>query len=804
LPHPSALPLTGLRVVDLSDRLAGSYCTKLLIDAGATVTKVESPAGDPLRRWSSGGNVGQDGDPDSALFRYLCASTDSVVVDFDDPVDVDKVRELAAGADIVVETWIPGVAEARGLGADDLRARNPALVVASISAFGRGGPRSGEDLPEFLLQALSGSTFDHGLPDGDPLAVPVLLGESGAGAFAAVAATAARLRAANTGQGAHVDTSILESLATTHSPGPVVFSRLLGVPAMRFKGAPVPCNEPTSDGWVGFYALSAQQWHDFAAMVGDEALLADEDLTNLLVRIFKTAEVRPRIQAWTKAHTTDEILELAQLFRVPSAPLATGASLPDMDYVRDRELLVANPRGGFRQPRPIFRWGDHTDREVLPAPTLTDRTFVADLAAPNRADHEARFVETKPAPPLHGVRVLDLTSFWAGPFGTEILVALGADVIKIESIQRPDGFRFSSFAPPTDPAWFEKSHMVNAVNLGKRDVTLDLGSVEGRDLFLRLVATADVVVENFTPRVMDQFNLGYDVLRAAREDIIFVRAPAFGLDGPWRDRPGFAVTVEQASGLAWITGYIDGEPLPANGPFDPIAGTHAAFSVVAALDHRRRTGEGQIVEVPMIDIALTSASEIILEQDAYGHGLERMGNRSLNAAPQGVYCSEEDNTWIALSAQTDAQWSALADLLGREDLRSDVDLQSLKGRVARHDELDTAIAAWAAQRKRDEAIDQLTTAGVPAAPVLPPDRINEDPQMVARGFWQDITHRAIGTHPFSGMPFAREGEHWYPGPAPFLGEHNEELLGNELGLNAEDLERLREAKVIGTRPVGLD
>jgi crotonobetainyl-CoA:carnitine CoA-transferase CaiB-like acyl-CoA transferase len=788
----------------MSDRLAGSYCTKLLVDAGATVTKVESPAGDPLRRWSAGGNVGQDGDPDGALFRYLCGSKDSVVVDFGDPVELEKVREVAAAADIVVETWTPGVAEARGLGANDLRALNPALVVVSISAFGRGGPRSGEDLPEFLLQALSGSTFDHGLPERDPLAVPALLGESGAGVFAAVAAIAARLRAAHTGQGAHVDTSILESLATTHSPAPVAFSRLLGIPAMRFKGAPVPCNEPTSDGWVGFYALSAQQWQDFAAMVGDEALLADEDLTNLLVRIFKTAEVRPLIQAWTKAHTTEEILELAQLFRVPSAPLATGASLPDMDYVRDRHLLVANPRGRFRQPRPVFRWGDHPDRQALPAPTLTDRTPIGGLAAPNRAVAKAPSGEPDPELPLHGVRVLDLTSFWAGPFGTEILVALGADVIKIESIQRPDGMRFGGLTPPTDPVWFEKGHLANAVNLGKRDVTLDLGSVVGRDLLLRLVATADVVVENFTPRVMDQFDLGYDVLRAVRDDIIFVRAPAFGLDGPWRDRSGFAVTVEQASGLAWITGYADGEPLPANGPFDPIAGAHAAFSVVAALDHRRRTGEGQLIEVPMIDIALTTASEIILEHDAYGRELERMGNRSPNAAPQGVYSAAEEATWIALSTQTDAQWSALADLLDRDDLRTAVDLQSLDGRLARHDELDTAIAAWAVERKRDEAVEQLMAAGVPAAPVQAPDRINEDPQMVARGFWQEITHRAMGTQPYSGMPFVREGDSWYPGPAPFLGEHNEEVLGNELGLSADDLDRLREAKVIGTRPVGLD
>src|SRR5262249_3776748 len=239
--------------------------------------------------------------------------------------------------------------------------------------------------------------------------------------------------------------------------------------------------------------------------------------------------------------------------------------------------------------------------------------------------------------PLAGVRVIELTTFMAGPLVTHFLAAMGADVIKVESAQRPDGIRFAGGQRSgTDCPW-EYSALFHGINVNKRAVTLDLARPAGADLFKRLVATADIVVENYSPRVLDHFGLGWDDLRAANPGLIMVRMPGFGLDGPWRDRVGFAQTMEMLSGMAWLTGYPDGPPVTPRGPSDPLAGLHAAFALLCALDHRDRTGQGQLVEVPMIEAAVNASAEQIVEFDAHGRLLERRGNRGPTAAPQNVY-----------------------------------------------------------------------------------------------------------------------------------------------------------------------
>ena len=192
-----------------------------------------------------------------------------------------------------------------------------------------------------------------------------------------------------------------------------------------------------------------------------------------------------------------------------------------------------------------------------------------------------------------GSRVLDFTAFWAGPFATAWLAALGADVIKVEAVQRPDGIRFSAgVRPRDDPRFYEKSGLFHAVNLGKRGITLDLGHPDGLACAEQLIAHADVVVENFTPRVLEQFGLDYETVRALRPDVVMLRMPAFGLSGPWRDRPGFAQTMEQITGMAWVTGYEGGPPIIAGGVVDPMVGTHAALGAHRGARpsraHRRR------------------------------------------------------------------------------------------------------------------------------------------------------------------------------------------------------------------------
>ncbi len=304
----------------------------------------------------------------------------------------------------------------------------------------------------------------------------------------------------------------------------------------------VPSIVPVKDGYVGITMVTGQQWLDFCAMVECPEL---EDIPQLRFQIGRWEYrdlIRESIGPWMAERTVEEIVELGHLFRLPIAALGNGATIRNMDHITARGVFVENP-AGFHQPRPPWLMS-----RCAPAP-------VGRTAAPGAdVDDEPRWsaAESKPKPvhqglPLEGVRVIDLTAFWAGRAATHLLAAFGADVVKIESIQRPDGIRYSGGMRTDVDDWWEYGWLFHAMNTNKRSVTLDLGSVEGRGLFLRLIADADLVIENFSPRVMDHFGLSADVLLQANPKLVFARMPAFGLDGPWRERVGFAPTMEVRS-----------------------------------------------------------------------------------------------------------------------------------------------------------------------------------------------------------------------------------------------------------------
>jgi crotonobetainyl-CoA:carnitine CoA-transferase CaiB-like acyl-CoA transferase len=366
------------------------------------------------------------------------------------------------------------------------------------------------------------------------------------------------------------------------------------------------------------------------------------------------------------------------------------------------------------------------------------------------------------------------------------MAALGADVVKIESIQRPDLMRYTTVKPPSVDRWWEWGPVFHGANAGKRSVTLDLNREEGRDLVRRLIAAADVVIENFTPRVLDGFGLDWDAVHAINPRAVMVRMPAFGLDGPWRDRTGFAQNVEQVSGMAWVTGYADGPPRIPRGPCDPLGGMHAVFATMVALDRRDATGEGVLVEATLAEVALNVAAEQVVEHDAYGVLLERRGNDPLpGTRVQGVFaCEGGTDAWVAIACETDAQLAALRGLAGDD------------------------VAAWCASRPPADAAEALVAAGVPAGDVIRQERAAFNEQLVARGFFEELDHPVVGRHAFPSLPFAFRtsqpgGRRGLRSPAPTLGQHNDEVLTGDLGLSAEDLARLRDDKLIGERPLGV-
>jgi len=381
-------------------------------------------------------------------------------------------------------------------------------------------------------------------------------------------------------------------------------------------------------------------------------------------------------------------------------------------------------------------------------------------------------------------------------------------VIHVESVQRPDGMRMTGGAfQGTHERWWEWSFFFLSTNANKRGVTLNLADPRGVALAKRLVGVCDLVVENFTPRVLEHFGLGWDVIRAANPRCILVRMPAFGLDGPWRDHTGFAQTMEQMTGMAWITGHPDDQPRIQRGPCDPLAGMHAAFAFLVALAERDRSGRGAHVACTMVEGALNAAAEQILEWSAYGRRMERMGNRAPEAAPQGLYACAGSapgvEQWLALSIASDAQWRALVALLGAPAWARDPALATHAGRRAAHDAIDDRLRAWLATRDRAATVEALVAAGIPAAPVRDARLSGDQPQMAARGFYETIEHPVVGRARFPTVPFRYASvARWITRPAPTLGQHAREVLRQWIGMGDDELTRLEREKIIGTEPVG--
>jgi crotonobetainyl-CoA:carnitine CoA-transferase CaiB-like acyl-CoA transferase len=782
--------LTDLQVVDCSSGIPGGYCAKLLGDAGAEVIKVEAAGGDTLRRWTnclywSGAPDGADG----ALFQFLHFGHRSVVA-----AGLDELADLLDGADILIS-------DAQGIAADPaaLHDRFPQLVVVAITPYGLEGPYAHRPATEITLQAESGALAVRGHPSREPVQAGGRTMEWVSGLYAAVAALAARRVVRRGGPGELIDLSIAEVANTTGTTAADLMDALRGRPNPDAPGRSfeTPSIEPTSDGYVGFNTNTRTQFDSFLLMIERPELIDDGYWASIAHRVGNWEEWNGIIHEWTTKHTTTEVVALAAELRIPVAPVCDGPAVVELEHAKARGSLVDDPTGRFRVPRRPWRIDGEVSPPPRPAPRLGEHTGTVLARRPKPpAQHGAEL-------PLTGVRVADLTAWWAGPSASAMLAALGADVIHVESVTRPDGMRFTSGVSPNRDHWWDYSALFHVSNTNKRDLTLDLARPQGRALALRLIEQSDVVIENFTPRVIDQFDLGWDVVHATNPRAVMVRMPAFGLDGPWRDRPGFAQTMEQVTGLAWLTGHVDDQPRIQRGPCDPNGGMHAMVGALVALEVRDRTGVGCLVESTMFEAALNISAELIVEWTAYGNALSREGSRSPWAAPQGVYATDTPERWLVISVATDDQWAALVEALGRPDWATDPGLTTHAGRRTAHDLLDEKLGAWAAEIDLEKALDLLLGAGVPAAPAFDARRTSGHPQFVARRYYEHLDHPIIGERDYPSLPFRYASvDRWLRTAAPTLGQHNQELLTG-LGLSEAEIAELEADDLIGTRPQGL-
>jgi crotonobetainyl-CoA:carnitine CoA-transferase CaiB-like acyl-CoA transferase len=391
---------------------------------------------------------------------------------------------------------------------------------------------------------------------------------------------------------------------------------------------------------------------------------------------------------------------------------------------------------------------------------------------------------------------------WAGPYGTRLLADMGAEVIKIESVGNWDVLRALNGQRPDIARVLDKSPYFNAINRNKYGCALDLAHPKGRELFLRLAAISDVVIDNFRAEVMDNLGLTYDVLSQVNERIIVLSMPGHGNTGPERDFVTYGTTIELLSGLAQLSGYEGGPPHKTGIAYpDPLAGIAAAGAVALALWDRRRTGRGQYIELAQRENMISVIGEFVVAFSLNGREPQRHGSRNTSMAPHGCYpCSGEDQ-WVTIACENDAQFAALCSTIGRPELTNDDRFADVLSRYRNQDALDEIIAGWSRDRTKREAAEVLQAGGVPAMPVVSVPEVMNDEQLRARNFFELVSHAIAGA-------WEIEDPHWRMSetpahvrlPAPAFGEHNGYVFGELLGLSGEEIARIEQEGITGSAP----
>jgi crotonobetainyl-CoA:carnitine CoA-transferase CaiB-like acyl-CoA transferase len=807
-PGPAPVPpasvrtgaLTGFRVLDTSDGVAGQFAGRILADLGAQVLLAEPPGGSRMRELPPRTPAG-----DSALFWHLNAGKTAVAVP-DGPGKIPALARLAAGCDAVIADD-PGTA--RALRADEQR------VTCLVTDFADRGPYAGWAGSDMIHQALSGLMFTTGRGTREPLYGAGQRAYYSAGAAAAAAALAALLERRRSGLGQRVELSVHEVAAAMAQNLVTRYSYNGSFPTRhRYAGA---CEVfACRDGWAVLFCPPGR-WARLCRILGAPELGDDPRFATFAQLVQRWDEAAARLAPLLKDRSVADTVAAAQQASVMSAPVMTLADVRACEHLAVRGFWRTVEQHDRQRTLlgPLFRMSGTPLAGPRPAP---DRPALADQPPADAAPADQARADPAPAGPgprpsgasrplpLAGVTVLELTTAWAGPMTGRILAAFGADVIKVEAAAAMDawrgpagggeGNRYPDFDPGPRP--FNRNNWFNTQNHGKRSLALDLKSPAAATVLSRLIPRADVVLSNFAPGVLARLGLGYDDARRLRADIIMVEMPSAGTGGPLAGFLGVGPTMEALAGMTALNGYGDGVPVRTGPAYaDPIGALTATCAVLGALHARARSGRGQYVEFAQREGLLHWIGEFLLADPARPQEFTPHGNRSAHAAPHDAYrCAGEDR-WVAVAVQTDAQWAALCAVIGRPDLGADPGLAAAAGRLRQAGDIDAAVATWAAGLDNAAAARVLQQAGVPAAPVLSGQDLHDDPQLAALGFFVDVDHPEAGRHRYQGLPFhfsatpAR-----YGGPAPCLGQHTGQIL-REIGLDDDEAAALLRDQAAG-------
>ncbi|PJG50030.1 CoA transferase [Bradyrhizobium forestalis] len=808
--------LSYLRVIEIGSSAAASYCARLFADFGAAVQKLEPPTGDPIRRTAPLTPRGQ-----SAWFAFLNFNKSSTIIDPSGPNSIPQLESMIEKCDILIDGRDVDPADCPSIDIGAIRQRRPGLIHVEASWFGAEGPYAGFAATDSTVRALAGLVKLAGPAEGPPLHAPDFQAGIGAGLWEFIAAASSAARQTHGDCGASWSVSIFESnIALTEY---LMFEAFARGDVMRRLGMNrfwpnFPTGiYPTKCGWIGVTTAKPEQWRAFCDMLGLPELRDDPALAFNEGRLQNADLVERQFMPKLKTRTALEWFAEGLTRKIPIVPvpeisdlledperLARGAIVPvrmgeegGLTVGSVLRLTSTPPRQGGKVPA--------AGEQQVFAGGRTDASDKSDAALRLRADRG----------PLHGIRVVDFTMGWAGPLCTRTLADLGADVIKIEAIQYPDWWRGVDRRPDyvTDKM-YEKALCFCMVNRNKRGITLDLKRPQGLALAKRLLAGADIAVDNFSVEVLSRLGLGYNVLRTLNPRLVMMSMSAFGTNSAHRECRAYGSTLEQGSGLPGVIRTADGLPVMTHIALgDPVGGLNGCAAVLAALIHARRTGQGQFIDLAQVECLMPFAAPWITVQSISGLRCAEAApllhceaapppkyvNRHPQFVPHGCFrCAGEDK-WIIVAVSDDDMWERLATLVGRTDWAMDPSLRTAAARRAIEDEIERAIEAWTVNRDEDDAMAELQAARVASGVARLPIDLLKDPHLRSRGFLQELERPFIGVHPQPSMPIRDKAKPYrVRTAAPTLGQHNREILSELLGLSDDEITQLAKDRIIGT------
>jgi crotonobetainyl-CoA:carnitine CoA-transferase CaiB-like acyl-CoA transferase len=797
--------LEDIRILDLADE-SGSFCSRLLADLGASVIKIEKPEGDPSRK--IGPFLAGLPDKDSSFFfAYHNSGKQSITLDIKEKHDRQKFLSLLENADVLIETFRPGELRTTGLSFKKTKKINPALIHLSISGFGLSGPRKNYLSNDLIASAFGGHIFVCGSPAGKPLAAfggqPSYLSSL----FGATNVLLAIRKRALTGQGCLIDLSSQEAVASAMDNILVSYFYDNTV-AGRHGGFYTNSHFrifPCKDGFVQLTLL--QQWDVFVELLASEGMagfLADNKWTNEEYRIKNIGHIASVVGEWAKKHTAIDLFETGQSMRFPWSPVfkpdevMQSPQLIDRQFFRKTEL---KNKISVLAPGIPYRFSEATLPESTSSPLIDEFNFkISDKNFRYKADNLRKTLNcidktksiNRKKYPLHGIRVLDFTWMLAGPYATRILADQGAEVIKVQS------HKTSGSAEGNNTGYF------NTWNRNKRSITVDLSHPEARELILKLAAKSDVVVENFAPRVMFNWDLNYEKFKKANPKIIMAGISAMGQTGPWKDFVAYGPTFHALSGLTYLTSLNESSPVGIGHAYsDSVIGLYSALAILAALEHREKTGIGQYIDISGYEAVCSLLGPALMHQQAvHDNALFKSSyknNSNIPAAPCGCYrCAGEDR-WCVITILKEEQWNTFCQIIKKPSLITNERFSNIEGRKANRTELDLFIEEWTVKHTPEKAAHILQKAGIPAGVVQNAEDVSKDPNLKARNFFIKLTHPVLGRKETDSMPvnfcnrrkFARRWK-----AAPLLGEANDYVFAELLGFSKEEIEEYNKKGVI--------